>query len=93
MATFICNLIFAGFIKFEGYQVPAIIMSGILGLALLYYLVSSSRWLMFITRVQKDQHVKDEVGSPCLLRTCWTPACAGHTCLDGYLDAALSSSL
>ena len=61
MVCFICNLIFAGFIKFEGYQVPAIILSGILALALAYYLVSSSRWMLFITRAQQIQHLKDEV--------------------------------
>ena len=61
MVCFLCNIAFASFIKFDGYLVPAISMSAILGLALLYYLINSTRWLMYITRAGRSRHAKHEV--------------------------------
>ena len=61
VVCFLCNIAFASFIKFDGYLVPAISMSAILGLALLYYLVNSTRWLIYITRAGRSRQAKHEV--------------------------------
>ena len=74
MVCFLCNIAFASFIKFDGYLVPAICMSALLGLALLYYLVNSTRWLLYITRAGNSQHMHHQV---CLPQV-WTEIDSSH---------------
>lgn len=46
---FLLNIIFASFIKFQGYQVPAILLSSAVGIFLLYYLAFGASWLLELT--------------------------------------------
>lgn len=48
------NIIFAAFIKFRGYQVPAILISGAVGLSLLYYMLFVSQWILELNAGSRD---------------------------------------
>lgn len=54
VATFMGNIIFAAFIKFRGYQVPAILISGAVGLSLLYYMLFVSQWILELNAGSRD---------------------------------------
>ncbi|KAK9807138.1 hypothetical protein WJX73_009866 [Symbiochloris irregularis] len=49
IVCFMLNIIFASFIKFQGYEVPAILLSSAVGIFLLYYLAFGASWLLELT--------------------------------------------